>query len=104
MTKLDDFSRLFQTDKTIVDDNETFGIWNPPQFLKVRPEESKISRFRVTTQTEGRPDKIANELYGTPLLDWVLISFNKVREPLNWPKAGDTIEYPVESIVFPLIS
>ena len=104
MAQLDDFSRFFQTGETIIDGNETFGVWNPPLFLKIRPEEDKIARFRVTSQTEGRPDTIANRIYGTPLLDWVLISFNKVRDPLNWPKAGDIIEYPIDSIVFPLIS
>jgi hypothetical protein len=104
MAKLDDFSRFFQTGETIVDGNETFGIWKPPSFIRVRPLEEKIGRFRVTSQTEGRPDLIANALYGTPLLDWVLISFNKVRDPLNWPRAGTTIEYPIDSLVFPLIS
>jgi hypothetical protein len=104
MAKLDDFSRFFQTEAVIVDGNETFGAWKPPSFVKVRPAEDKIRRFRVISDTEGRPDKIAYVLYGTPLLDWVLISFNKVRDPLNWPKAGDIIEYPIESIVFPLIS
>lgn len=104
MAQLDDFSRLFQTPKTVVDGNETFGVWNPPSFIKIRPDENRINRYVVTNATEGRPDNISNILYGTPFLDWVLISFNKIRDPLNWPRAGEIIEYPDESLVFPLIS
>jgi len=103
MADLDDFSRFFQTEELIVDGNETFGVWNRPSFLKTRPSEDKIDRYRVTSRTEGKPDLISNQLYGTPLLDWVLIAFNGVRDPLNWPRAGDTIEYPIDSIVFPVI-
>lgn len=104
MADFGEFSRFFQTDEVIVEGKETVGVWNPPDFIKKRPEDDKIGRFRVTTQTEGRPDMIANEIYGTPKLQWVLISFNKIRDPLNWPRAGDTIEYPVEEVVFPQVS
>lgn len=100
MADLDQFSRLGQTQQIIFNGVETFGIWKQPSFLKERPSEANIGVFRVNTQTEGRPDLIANELYGTPLLDWVLISFNKVRS-LNWPRAGDSIEYPLDVVVLP---
>lgn len=104
MAQLDNFSRFFQTPEILEQGKETFGVWVQPQYLKERPDEENISIFRVTTQTEGRPDLIANELYGSPMLDWVLIAFNKVRDPLNWPKAGDAIEYPLDIIVFPQIN
>lgn len=99
MAELDQFSRFQQTEQIIVDGVDTFGLWVQPSFLKKRPLEDNIGVFRVTTATEGRPDLIANELYGTPLLDWVLISFNKVRRTLNWPRAGDSIEFPLDVVV-----
>lgn len=101
MAELDQFSRFKQTEQIISDGVETFGLWVQPSFLKRRPLEENIGVFRVNTATEGRPDLIANELYGTPLLDWVLISFNKARRSLNWPQAGDSIEYPLDTIVLP---
>jgi len=100
MIKLTDFSRLRKTDMVIVDGVETFGVWTQPSYLIARPDEQQIGKFKVANQYAGRPDLIANTLYGTPLLDWVLMAFNNVTE-LNWPSAGTIIEYPVDSLVFP---
>lgn len=99
--KLDEFSRFKRTPPTIVEGKETYGRWVVPTFLKVRPAEEYIRVFQVTSALEGRPDLISNAVYSTPLLDWVLIAFNGVRDPLNWPRAGDLIEYPVDTIVLP---
>lgn len=101
MADLDQFSRFQQTEPIIFDGVNTFGMWTQPSFLKERPAEDDIGIFRVTSALEGKPHNIANELYGTPLLDWVLIAFNNARGALNWPKAGDTIEYPLDTVVLP---
>ena len=101
MAELDQFSRFQRTESVIFDGVETYGSWVQPSFLAKRPQENQIGVFRVTSALEGRPDSIADQLYGTPLLDWVLISFNNARRSLNWPKAGDTIEYPLDTVVLP---
>jgi len=101
MAEFDQFSRFNQSTPIIVDGVETFGTWTEPSFIRTRPEEDQIGVFRVTSAIKGRPDLISNQLYGTPLLDWVLISFNNARRALNWPKAGDSIEYPLDTIVLP---
>jgi hypothetical protein len=98
---LDDFSRFKISDRIIVDGKETFGTWKQFSFLKTRPSDEFIGTYNVTSATEGRPDLIAFAVYGSAQLDWVLIAFNKVRETLNWPRAGDLIEYPLETIVLP---
>jgi hypothetical protein len=98
---LDTFSRFKKTPPIIVEGKETYGRWVSFSFLKERPDEENIGVFRVTSALEGRPDLISNQIYSTPLLDWVLIAFNKVRDPLNWPRTGDMIEYPVDAIVLP---
>jgi len=103
MAEFDEFSRYRSTEPIFYDDNETLGTWAKPAFLLNRPKEDQIGVFRVTSAVEGRPDKIANQLYGSPLLDWVLISFNNARSVLNWPKSGTAIEYPIKSIVIPEI-
>ena len=98
---LDDYSRFSKTEMIIIDGVETFGKWKQYSFLVERPVEDKIGVFRITSAVEGRPDLISTQIYGTPMLDWVLIAFNNARGTLNWPRTGDTIEYPVESIVIP---
>ncbi len=66
-----------------------------------RPDESDIGIFQLTSVLEGRQDLISQQIYSTPLLDWVLIAFNQVRDPLNWPRAGSAIEYPLDTVVLP---
>ncbi len=99
--ELDDFSRFRRTPLTIVDGQETFGRWVPPSFLTERPADDRIGVFSVTGANEGRPDLISHAVYGTPALDWVIIAFNGVRNTLNWPRAGDVVEYPFDSVVIP---
>lgn len=107
MADLGEYSRLKTTDEIIVDGKETLGAWDRPSFLVEKPSDEFIATFTVSSALEGRPDLISNQVYGTPLLDWVIISFNAVyndngaRDVLNWPKSGDIITYPVDSVVFP---
>ncbi len=101
MPELNSLSRLKTTEPIITDGIETFGRWNMPSFLKIRPSDNNIQIFRVTPALEGRPDLISNQVYGTPFLDWVVIAFNGPNDVLNWPKAGDVIEIPSEDIVLP---
>lgn len=101
MAELDQFSRFQQTPPIIVDGVGTYGAWVQPSFLTNRPNNDQIGVFKVTSAIEGRPDLISHQLYGTPLLDWVLISFNNARRSLNWPKAGDIVEYPLDTVVLP---
>lgn len=103
MSDFDEFSRYRNTEQVVFDGEESIGSWTQPSFLINRPTEDLIGVFRVTSALEGRPDLIANQLYGTPLLDWILIAFNNARDTLNWPKTGDTIEYPLRRIVIPEI-
>lgn len=108
MAQLGEFSRFRNTKPTIIDGKETYGAWNKQSWLRILPNSNDIGIFRVTNQFEGRPDRISNEIYGTPLLAWVLISFNAIhfndksaRTLFGWPRAGSVIRYPVESIVLP---
>lgn len=108
MADLHHFSRFRQTPQTIVDGVETLGPWVQPSWLKKKPNDASIGVFRVNNAFEGRPDLIAERLYGSSLFDWVLIAFNAAhnndvgaRIGLNWPAAGATIIYPLDSIVYP---
>ena len=106
MAQLSAFSRFVNTELTIVDGNETYGKWNAPSWLAVKPEERFILNFRVDGRFEGRPDLISNEVYGNIKLDWVLVAFNAIhyndlnaRNILNWPRSGDVIKYPDINVI-----
>lgn len=99
MSDLGYFSRFQTTESILVDGKKTFGAWDPPDFIKKKPDKEFVLTYHVTSKTEGRPDLISNAVYGTSDLFWVIIAFNKPRNTLNWPKTGDTIEYPAQSIV-----
>lgn len=109
MTNFGNFSRYRSTPKIIEDGKETIGVWKEPSYIKTKPSDSNIGVYQVRKSKEGRPDLIANQLYGNTKLSWVLIAFNAAhynngaRNSLNWPLAGTTIYYPVESIVFPAL-
>lgn len=96
----DSLSRFKNTEKIIANGKETYGIWSSFHFLQERPSDDNIGIYQVTSAKEGRPDLISHALYGTPILDWVLLAFNNVTEVFGWPVAGSAIEYPLDSIVF----
>lgn len=103
---LSEYSRFSQTDKVVVDGQETFGVWRQPSWLRQKPEDKYISSYVVPHHQAGRPDNIAHELYGSSLLAWVIVSFNAqhgdsaAANVLNWPPAGAVIQYPAESLIF----
>jgi hypothetical protein len=99
--ELDEFSRFGKTELTTFNGREVFGRWKPLRLLTERPSDEFIGIFQVTSALEGKPHNISHAIYGTSLLDWVLIAFNGVRDPFGWPRAGDAIEYPLEEILFP---
>jgi hypothetical protein len=91
--------RFRKTEKIVYRSQETLGVWLKPTFLTEEVPEKYISTYVVPTNHNGRPDLISQELYGTPFLDWVLISFNGVYNTLNWPPTGLQIKYPSPSII-----
>jgi len=100
------FDRFNENTPIIVDGIKTYGLWNPPPFLdpSYKIPDDQISTFYVDSSTEGRPDIIASIVYGSSYLDWVIIYFNNVINPLNWPKAGTTVLYPSNALVAKFIT
>jgi hypothetical protein len=79
------------------DGQETFGIMGKFDFL----DSEKYIEYKIPAGFAGRPDLISNEVYGTPSFYWVVIMFNRPRNPLRWPSVGDIIRLPVNSVVIP---
>jgi|CXWL01.1.fsa_nt_gi hypothetical protein len=108
MSDLGNYSRFTLTDDLIVENQESLGIWQQYSWLKKRPSDEFIGALVIQNQFEGRPDQLAYQIYGSPLLYWVLIAFNAIHNNdklamlgLNWPKSGQIIIYPLDIIVFP---
>lgn len=95
-----DHSRFRRQPSIMVDGVETMGRWREPRWLTEPLEPDLVKLFHVTNDYEGRPDRIAGEVYGDSTMDWVLLAFNRVRETLNWPRTGDVIRYPDGGVVF----
>jgi hypothetical protein len=100
MPQFSDFSRFRQTQLVNYQGISTLDKWAQPTWLSQKLTTDKEGTFYVTSEYEGKADMIANLIYGTPLLDWVIISYNNA-EPFGWPKTGSIIKYPSERVVFP---
>ena len=93
-------SRLKSTPTVILNGEEVWGTWDKPVFLRQEVPESQQLSIRVNSDRACRPDLIANDIYGTTRLDWVLIAFNDALEALNWPRTGTVIKAPIPDIVY----
>lgn len=102
--KFNTFSRFRNTNEVLYNDVETIDVWTPPEFLSVELDPQLVNIYAVTPQYEGRPDLISQAIYGSTMYDWVLITFNNITDTLNWPKSGETIKYPTQSIVITGVS
>ena len=98
------YSRFLLTPPTVIDGKETFGVWVEPGFMARELQPDEIVTVTVPSKYEGRPDRIAFEVYGTTRLDWVIMAYNAPRSTLNWPRAGDVIRYPIRRVVVPELS
>jgi hypothetical protein len=90
------YSRFTQTEPVLFDGRETYGRWKSPLTPAIY---NNLLIIVVNVRYEGRPDLIANELYGNPSLDWMLIAVNNATDALNWPRAGTTINVPNPSTI-----
>lgn len=100
----DSYSRFGNTPSVVYDHPtmgmvEIFGTWQKPSVLTRVVPDDQITRYVVRKEREGRPDLIANEVYGVSELDWVIIAYNKANQVFNWPKAGDVIKIPSSSFI-----
>jgi hypothetical protein len=83
---------------------ETFGLLTQFPFLDPNNlEPSQIQNITITPDLAGKPWAIANKLYNSPVLDWVIVLFNKPLNPVGWPKNGTVIKAPVVTVVLPLV-
>lgn len=95
-TETQTYSRFSQTEPILFDGCETYGRWNNPLSSAIY---DSLIVVVVDARYAGRPDIIADVLYGDSSLDWALIAVNNVTETLNWPSAGSTIKAPNPSVM-----
>lgn len=79
---------------------ETFGIMKKHFFLDINNlKEEDVLSIQITHDLVGKPWAIADKYYNSPVLDWVVVMFNKPLNPVNWPAAGAVIKIPSRDIV-----
>lgn len=97
-------SRFNQTDPVIRNGITTYGLWvRPLAVYRNAIDEQDLITIKVDQQHAGRPDKIANEQYGSPFLEWVVVMFNSPLNPIGWPQAGSIIKIPTQQAISRLI-
>jgi hypothetical protein len=98
--ELSSFSRFQGSQPIVRNGKETFGLWVRSQAVNpAQLDQNKIQTIKIDQRLAGRPDIIANDLYGSPLLEWVVIMFNRPQNPLGWPPAGIIIRMPTRDVV-----
>lgn len=84
--------------------HETYGLLKKFRFLdKKNLSEDEIGQITITSELAGKPWKIAEQIYGRTDLYTILILFNQIRNPFEypngWPTVNQTIYYPVPILV-----
>lgn len=104
--KLDSFSRFRETQPIVSDSPygggrmETFGLWKEPSFLtQFLDPQLDLVHIKVDGSRAGRPDLIANDVYGSPSFFWVLIAYNKPKDVFGWPRINDVVLAPNSQLV-----
>lgn len=101
---MDPQSRFALSTPIVFNGVETFGLTTSFPFLdpnNLKP--SDIVTLTITSDLAGKPWAIAQQLYNSPVLDWVIVLFNKPLNPVGWPAKGTVIKAPSISVVLPLV-
>jgi hypothetical protein len=98
----DPHSRFLLSNPIIHNGVEAFGIMTKHFFLDQNNlKDDQIISVEITPDLAGKPWAVANKLYNSPVLDWVIVLFNRPINPVNWPYIGTVIKAPIESVVVP---
>lgn len=55
---------------------------------------TSFKKFQIPAGMGNRADLISNYFYGTPTNDWLICSFNNIKDPFNELNVGDIILIP----------
>lgn len=59
--------------------------------------------YVVDVGEEYRLDTIANKIYGSTFLWWVLALINDIRNPLTQPEAGQVLRVPTQNRIISML-
>ena len=92
-------ARFNDTQPVIKDGKVTYGTWKKPAFLLKEHFEFEVP-YTVNNTKAGRPDLIAEEIYGNADLYWVVIAAHHPLNPVGWPQVGAKLILPGSSEVY----
>jgi hypothetical protein len=98
---LDTSSRFANSQPIVENGVATFGRWARPTWMNAdNLDESSMIKVVIDQSNSGRPDTIANQYYGDPRLEWIVVLFNRPLEPIGWPQVGMVIKIPIRTVIF----
>jgi len=90
---MDTYSRFNTTDIITLDNNvKAYSMWRKPSLLEREYNDDEVFYYQVQNNEAAKPHIISNNVYGTTLLDWLIIAFNLRHDVFGWPKAGTIIK------------
>ena len=94
-------SRFKLTEPIEYNGHLTVGLMKKFDFLdRTKLDDADILKIPVENDRAGRPDRIAEDIYGTALFKWVLYLFNNVTNFAGWPETSTVIEAPNRDAVW----
>lgn len=76
---------------------ETFGLMKKYDFLATK----NYIEYKVAQDRVHRPDLIALDVYGSVAYYWIVLMYNKPRNPFGWPENQAVIRLPALDEVVP---
>ena len=90
--------RFNQSEPVVKNGQLTYGLWAKQDFLKEQADDDII--YIVDNTKAGRIDLIANDVYGTTDLYWIIPAAMHQINFANWPTTGTVLRLPSISRVF----
>ncbi len=82
-----------------VDGNAFFGPWEE---LEIQ-DPSDYELYQIKSKDIGRIDVLAYDFYGDPTLQWVIMNFNNIIDPIFDLEIGDKIKIPSKDQVLRML-
>jgi len=84
---------------TDANDDTFFGTWKIPEVQ----DTTDFIYYQIKASDIGRLDLLAYDYYGDPTLDWVIMDFNNIVDPIFGVFVGQKIKIPSKDQVLRML-
>lgn len=89
-------------DTNLYTDNNGDTFFNMWKRLEIE-DQSDFGYYQLRTRDIGRLDLLAHDFYGDPTLDWVIMDFNSIYDPIFGMVVGQKIKIPAKDQVLRML-